>query len=286
MKRSVKLTESELVKVINRIVESYSDETYDDEDYVEVFFQYFRPWVKKNHGDEIGEYPLSYLVKKYISEFALDNGMHPDNVIFGYRNNLTNAAHVGKKLVQQGKHKLPTLRSQEKFTEKYKKPLEFFLSDLNLPDFIKVEFIEDTPYKVYMKVDVDWERLIKYQGDVRPNFDVIYRELKKRIEDFLGVEIGNPTYGQLSFNMNKQYVGVDEWVKKTLNKEIKKKIKELPNARILHAIRFEAYGSSSSMGGELKLSFKSWNGASEFIKSVKSLLQEMGYNTEILHVGR
>ena len=253
MKKVLTLTESELIKVINRIVESYGDDVYNEEDYVEVFLNYFRPWVKKNHGDEIGEYPLSYLVKKYISEFASDNGMHPDNVIFGYRNNLTNAAHVGKKLVQQGKHKLPTLRSQEKFTEKYKKPLEFFLSDLNLPDFIKVEFIEATPYKVYMKVDVDWEGLIKYQGDTVPKFDLIFREMKKRIEDFLGVEIGNPTYGQLSFDMNKQYVGVDEWVKKTLNKEIKKKIKDLPNARILHAIRFEAR-NSGSMGGDLKLS--------------------------------
>lgn len=284
MKKVLSLTESELIKVINRIVESYSDEVYNDEDYVEVFLNYFRPWVKKNHGDEIGEYPLSYLVKKYISEFALDNGMHPDNVIFGYRNNLTNAANIGKKLVQQGKHKLPTLRSQEMFTEKYKKPLEYFLTELNLPDFIKVEFIEQTPYNVYVKLDVDWEGLIKYEGDVRPNFEKIFGELKKRIEDFLGIEIGNPTYGQLSFKMNKQYVGVDEWVKKTLNKEIKKKIKELPNAsRMLHAIKFETNGSSN-MGGDLKLSFKNWNGRNDFIKSVKSLLQSMGYNTEILNV--
>jgi hypothetical protein len=82
MKKVLSLTESELIKVINRIVESYNDDTYDDEDYVEVFFHYFRPWVKKNHGDEIGEYPLSYLVKKHVAEFAVDNGMNPDNVIF------------------------------------------------------------------------------------------------------------------------------------------------------------------------------------------------------------
>jgi hypothetical protein len=283
MKKVLSLTESELIKVINRIVESNSDEVYNDEDYVEVFLNYFRPWVKKNHGDEIGEYPLSYLVKKYISEFALDNGMNPDNVIYSYRNNLTNAAYVGKSLVKQGKHKLPTLRSQEMFTEKYKKPLEYFVTELNLPDFINVEFIEQTPYNVYVKLDVDWVGLIKYQGDVRPNFETIFRELNKRIEDFLGIEIGNPTYGQLSFKMNKQYIGIDEWVKKTLNKEIKKKIKELPNARILHAIKFET-NSSRNMGGDLKLSFKNWNGRNDFIKSVKSLLQSMGYNTEILNV--
>jgi hypothetical protein len=286
MKKTLSLTESELIKVVSRIVESYTDDMYNDEDYVEVFLQYFRPWVKKNHGDEIGEYPLSYLTKKYMAEFAKDIGLSPENVIYGYKGTLGNASNIGKNLVKQGNHKMPSLRSQEKFTEKFKKPLEFFVNELNLPEFMELSFTENTPYKVYVTLKIDWEGLIKYQGDVKPNFEIIFRELKKRIENFLGVEIGNPTYGQLSFKMNKQYIGVDEWVKKTLNKEIKKKIKELPNAmRILHAIRFETH-SSSSMGGDLKLSYKSWNGSNEFIKSVRSLLQDMGYNTEILQVGR
>ena len=282
MKKVLSLTESELIKVINRIVESYSDDVYSDEDYVEVFFHYFRPWVKKNHGDEIGEYPLSYLVKKYVAEFATDNGMHPDNVIFGYRNNITNAANIGKKLVQQGKHKLPSLRSQEKFTEKYKKPLEFFISELNLPDFIKFELVEQNPYNIHVQFDVDWEGLIKFQGTEKIKPDAIVKELTQKISNFLGVEIGNPTYGQLSLKLNKNYVGVDEWVKKTLNKEIKKKFRELPNSRILHAVKFET--KSYELGGELKLSFKSWNGRNDFIKNAKELLQSMGYNTNILNV--
>lgn len=282
MKKVLSLTESELIKVINRIVESYNDDVYDDEDYVEVFFHYFRPWVKKNHGDEIGEYPLSYLVKKHVAEFAVDNGMNPDNVIFSYRNSLTNAVNIGKSLVKQGKHKLPSLRSQEKFTEKFKKPLEFFISELNLPDFIKFELIEETPYNILARFDVDWEGLIKYQGTEKVKPDAIIKELTQRIKDFLGVEIGNPTYGQLSLKLKKDYVGIDEWVKKTLNKEIKKKFRELPNSRILHAIRFET--KSYELGGELKLSFKNWTGRNDFIKNAKDLLQSMGYNTNILNV--
>ena len=283
MKKVLSLTESELIKVINRIVESYSDDVYNDEDYVEVFFHYFRPWVKKNHGDEIGEYPLSYLVKKYVAEFATDNGMHPDNVIFGYRNNITNAANIGKKLVQQGKHKLPSLRSQEKFTEKYKKPLEFFISELNLPDYIKFDLIEENPYNIWVIFDVNWEGLIKYQGTEKIKPDAVVKELTQRISDFLGIEIGNPTYGQLSLKLKKDYVGIDEWVKKTLNKEIKKAVRGLPRAPLmLHAIKFET--NNPSIGGELKLSFKSWNGRNEFIRTVKELLQSMGYNTNILKI--
>ena len=282
MKKVLSLTESELIKVINRIVESYSDDVYNDEDYVEVFFHYFRPWVKKNHGDEIGEYPLSYLVKKYVAEFARDNGMHPDNVIFGYRNNITNAANIGKRLVQQGKHKLPSLRSQEKFTEKYKKPLEFFISELNLPDYIKFDLIEENPYNILVIFYINWEGLIKYQGTEKVKPDAVVKELTQRISDFLGIEIGNPTYGQLSLKLKKDYVGIDEWIKKTLNKEIKKKFRELPNSRILHAVKFET--NSYELGGELKLSFKSWNGRNDFIRNAKDLLQSMGYDTNILNV--
>ena len=279
MKKTVTLTESELVKVINRIVESYTDDTYDEEDYVEVFFDYFRPWVKKNHGDEIGNYPFSYLTKKYMKEFATDNGINPEQFILGYRGTLGNAAKVGREFVKMGKHKLPSLRSQDKFTEKFKKPLDYFVNQLNLPDFMTINFSE--PYNVNVKLLIDWEELIKYQGEKIFKPDEIRNELKKKIEDFLGVETGNPTHGQLAFNFSKVYVGVDEWIKKSLNKEIKKKIKELPNAkRILHAIKFET--SSYSLGGELKFSFRSWNGKSDFMKSVRELLKSMGYNIEIL----
>jgi hypothetical protein len=281
MKKTVTLTESELVKVINRIVESYTDDTYDEEDYVEVFFYYFRPWVKKKHGDEIGNYPFSYLTKKYMKEFATDNGINPEQFILGYRGTLGNAAKVGREFVKIGKHKLPSLRSQDKFTEKFKKPLDYFVNQLNLPDFMTINFSEETPYNVNVKLLIDWEELIKYQGEKISKPDEIRNELKKKIEDFLGVETGNPTHGQLAFNFSKVYVGVDEWIKKSLNKEIKKKIKELPNAkRILHAIKFET--SSYSLGGELKFSFRSWNGKSDFMKSVRELLKSMGYNIEIL----
>ena len=284
MKKTLILTESELIKVVNRIVESYSDDTYDDEDYVEVFLQYFRPWIRANHGDEVGEYPLSFLVKKYIAEFAEANGIRPEEVIYGYRNNLTNSANIGKRLVKMGKHKLPSLRSQEKFTERYKKPLDFFVAQLGLPEFIKLNFTEKTPFNVEVEFLINWEGLIKYQGEGTFHTDRIKKEIRDKIQGFLGVEFGNPVHGQLKLDFGRpQYIGVDEWVKKTLNKEIKKAVRGLPRAPLmLHAIKFET--NNPSMGGELKLSFKSWNGRNDFIKSVKELLQSMGYNTNILKV--
>ena len=284
MKKTLILTESELIKVVNRIVESYSDDTYDDEDYVEVFLHYFRPWIRANHGDEVGEYPLSFLVKKYIAEFAEANGIRPEEVIYGYRNNLTNSANIGKRLVKMGKHKLPSLRSQEKFTERYKKPLDFFVAQLGLPEFIKLNFTEKTPFNVEVEFLINWEGLIKYQGEGTFHTDRIKKEIRDKIQGFLGVEFGNPVHGQLKLDFGRpQYIGVDEWVKKTLNKEIKKAVRGLPRAPLmLHAIKFET--NNPSIGGELKFSFKSWNGRNEFMRSVKELLQSMGYNTNILKV--
>ena len=285
MKKTLILMESELINVVSRIVESYNDEIYSEEDYVEVFLQYFRPWVRRYHGDEVGDYPLSYLVKKYISDFAVDNGIRPEDVIYEYKSNIGNASNVGKKIVNQGKHKLPSLRSQEKFTERFKKPLEFFLNELNLPDYITLNFIEDTPFNVKVEVKVDWLELIKSKDGKSFNLNRIKDTIERRVMDFLGIELGNPTHGQLKLNINSpEYVGVDEWIKKDLNKVIKKKIREIPNAsRILHAIKF-GVTKGNTMGGALEFSFKSWSGKNDFIKNVQELLQSMGYNTNILKV--
>jgi hypothetical protein len=286
MKKTLTLTESELIKVINRIVESFNDENYDDEDFVEVFLHYFRPWVKKNHGDEIGEYPLSYLVKKYISDFCVDNGIRPEDVTVTWRNTLTNASNIGREFVKAGKYKLPSLRSQAKFTERYKKPLAFFIEQMDLPDFMKIAITEDSPFKVYARLEVDWERFIKSEGDRKYKMNEISKELTDKIKSFLGVELGNPTHGQLSFNFyGVEYDGIDEWVKNDLNKVIKKKIKELPDAkRVIHGIKF--IPGTQNLGGYMEFSYKdvSWSARKPLKDNIRELLKSMGYNPNYLRV--
>lgn len=69
MKRLIKLNETELEKLIIMISENIDLSDYKDEDFLEVFINHFRPWVKLKHGDEVGEYPMSLLVTKYFDEF-------------------------------------------------------------------------------------------------------------------------------------------------------------------------------------------------------------------------
>ena len=70
MKKVIKITEEELKKLIPVLLEEFNLNDYSDEDFVEVFVKYFRNWVKKKHGDEIGGYPMSLLFKKYTNEFT------------------------------------------------------------------------------------------------------------------------------------------------------------------------------------------------------------------------
>lgn len=282
MKKNVILSESELVKVIGKIVESIDTDNYDNEDFVEVFLQFFRPWVKINHGDEVSEYPLSYLVKKYALDFSTDNGLTSYHLSSVSYSNLKVASEIGREIVKKGMKKLPTLRPKMKFTEQFKTPLEFFMNQLGLPDFFNFEFIEESPYNVLISLKVDFETLLRYPTDTKFTFGAIENQIKKRIVDFLGAEIGNPIYGQLGLSFRFNYVGVEEWVKNQLNKVIKKKIKEIPESSIVSQIRFET--KNYYMGGAITINFRTYRNTIQFRENVKKVLTGLGYNVKTLEV--
>ena len=82
---------------------------------------YFRPWVKKKHGDELGQYPLSLLIKNHMSEFAEDYDVSDE--IKGYYCSYRTMVNVGRELAQKGVHKMPSLKKEGLFLEKYKKAI-------------------------------------------------------------------------------------------------------------------------------------------------------------------
>lgn len=258
---------------------------YKDEDFLEVFINHFRPWVKLTHGDDVGEYPMSLLVSKHFDEFAKDLGMN-ERYYGGRTNNLVRA---GREIVSLGKHTLKSLKSEVKFTERYGTALDMFVKQLELPDFISIDFTEDTPFKVWGQVKVDYPKLVKSEGKVDiGSTHQIKRNLENYITSFMGIEFGNATHGNLDFNISGSidYVGVDEWIKQVLNKQIKKKIKELPDAkRFVHSIRYSV--DSSNFYSTMKLVFTSytrWEAQNAFKGKVRELLREMGYNDEVIRV--
>ena len=149
-----------------------------------------------------------------------------------------------------------------------------------------LEFTEDSPYKVYGRFIVDWDKAIHDKSVEALNSSKLSTEFMETLSNFIGIELGSPTHGKLDLNIGGSivYEGVDEWITKTLNKEIKKKIRALPNSHVLHSVKFTT--SSNSVGGYITLTYKSnaWRSSSGFTDDVRELMSNLGYNTDILRV--
>jgi hypothetical protein len=285
MKRIHTLTESDLERIVKTVLESFNANEYEDEDFVEVFLSYFRPWVKKTHGDEIGQYPLSLLIKNHIEEFAKDYGLEDFTPRYhGTHRNMTN---LGRSFAEKGIHQMPNLRNKGLFLEKYKKAITFFNERLNLPEWITLNLTEQSPYVVRGNFKVDWDKAIRDKSEESYNASNLSQEFIDLLTNFAGIELGSPAHGKLDLSIRGsfEYDGVDEWIKNTLNKEIKKKIRALPNSHVLHSVKFVTSGVS--LGGYITLTYKSngWRYSSDFTKDVRELIGNLGYNTDILRVG-
>lgn len=284
MKRIISLTESELMNVVKTILEQVNLDDYISEDFVEVSLQYFRPWVKQTHGEEIGQYPLSFLLKKHLDEFCEDK--HIDLGSAYYSNNYNKLAAIGKSIVKKGLHELPSMKPKGLFTEKYKKGITALLDRLDIPDYMELKITEPEPYNVKIKTYIKFESLLKSQ-DKLSGTQVITNKLRQYLQDYMGVSYGLASHGELNLYIDDSplYLGQDEWVKNVFNKELKKKIKEIPEAKsILRSIRLDV---SPYLYATIKLIFNGssrWNSQREFKVKVIDLLKEMGYNTLILKV--
>lgn len=284
MKRTISLTESELMNVVKTILEQVNLNDYLLEDFVEVSLHYFRPWIKQTHGEEISQYPLSFLIKKYLDEFCQDKHIVLSDKY--YSTNYTKLGAIGKVIVEKGLHELPSMKPKGLFTEKYKKGLNALMESLDIPDYMELKITEPEPYNVTVKVYVKFESLLKSKNRTSTS-STITNKLRQYLQDYMGVTYGLASHGELNLKIYDSpiYLGQDEWVKNVLNKEIKKKIKELPNAKsILRSIRFDV---SPYLYATIKLIFNShssWSSQRDFKQKVIGLLTEMGYNPLILKV--
>ena len=259
---------------------------YSDEDFIEVFVEYFRPWIRKTHGDEIGKYPMSLLVKKYLEEFNNDYGIEG---YLGYGNMLAKMAKVGYYLARNGVRELPSLNKGFLFTEKFKKIIDHFFSQYNFPDFIKLRFEENSPFNVYGYLEVEFEPAMKYEGNLN---EVVKfgTEFVKFIENYLGFERGSTAHGKLNINMgNPRFVGQEEWINKFFNKTFKKEIKKLPYTQAyLHSVKIEIQSYNGAYS-KILLTYKrntSWTAENKIPEEIRGYLQGLGYNTNNLRVER
>lgn len=286
MTKKIIILESQLNSILEETEEiSFSD--YTDEDYFDAFFYIFRKWLKKKHGEETFRYPMSYLLNQYSKEFILDtlgqdflSGRLRDEGD-DYRINRWDLPRVVQELVKKKVHNLPSVQKQESFLEKYQSFIDMIVPSLELPNFVNLRLEEKKPQRVTVTPVIGYEEWLKHPERFYTSRGNMEKKFLDYLENFLGVEIGNPAHGQTEILFrNPSRLGEEEWIKQELNKKLKKQIRALPYSQNLKAIRFTADDS----GGEMKLIFKDmagWSQRREFKNSVQELLTQEGYGPNL-----
>jgi hypothetical protein len=281
MEKFSTLTEKDVKRITNLIKEQVDVSEYDDSDFIEVFVKYFRPWIKKFHGDEVSEYPMSHLVKKYTADFIKDYGIEIRDRY--YSNDLKKLVDIGKSIVVKGAHNLPSLKKEGRFLEKYDKGLKALIEYLDLPKFMKIKFREDKPYNVGVWIEANFDEMLKYDGEVKDNSKYM-DELKNYISSFLGVEYGSPAHGNLQLHVHSPTLeNEEEWVKNVFNKKIKTAIRNLPNAKgKIHSTKLNV--NRTSFKANIQLTFRqgNWRVENDLNKGTKDILLSMGYSPKRL----
>ena len=282
MSSKLYLNESQLIYLIRSIVEGRDDEfQYSEFDYSSAFLKIFTDWMKKNVPEKFWEYPIGFLIKKYSHPFLVDTTADevfndPDHEI-----NRWDIDRIVKAAVKRGIYKFPSMYSEEKFTEKYKKAIPLIIENLDLPGFAQVNFVEEKPNFVTVHTKVFYSNMLLSDDKKSVNKSTVQKKITDFLENYLNVDIGEPAYGKVKFNFPEiELVGVDEWVKDVLNKIIKPDIKKLPNGNSIQSIRFKP----SNNGGTMKLVFKwtaGYSNKSELRESIKEYLKSIGINNKL-----
>ena len=278
------ITESQYNLAIskNLVFEAVNLSGYDDEDFIEVFLTYFRPWIKSKHGDEIGGRPFSYLLNTYLKEFCQDMGI--DTGFIRYSSKTSLMSRAGREIVLLGKHTLPTLRSQKKFSEQHKRGLAIALKMLDLPDYVNIRIEEDEPYEVDIFADVDFAQAAKDLSIDSPFTKIQQKmsyQLPRFIEETMGIKRGKPVLGELEFHGMTNVLNFDEWVKKEGRVFKRALADKFPSD--YRQLRFN-YGNNRP---EIKIGFTRYTGfnkKSQISEYLREVLAEKGYNTSAFNI--
>ena len=254
---------------------------YSDEDFIEVFVEYFRPWIKETHGDEVGMYPMSLLVKKYLDDF---NNHYELYVGSAYGGILLRMAKSGMALAKKGIKKLPSLNKDFLFTEKFKKVIDHFVSSYNFPDFVTLHLEEKTPFNIRAYLTMDFVPTMKYDGSLN-KISGFNQEFINLIKNYLGFEIGSTAHGKLNLiTEGIRFIGFENWVDTFFNKKFKKEIRELPKVNAyLHSVKV----NTSDTTCEIRLTFRRhtrWENQESVKIEIINYLEGLGYNKNRLIV--
>jgi len=253
-----------------------------NEDFVDYWSQFVRFYAKETGRDYSSKVPISFLTQKLIKEIIdrYELSVKSTNIT------TTSIRLMVRELIDKGAIEIESVRPKEKFTEKFKNPIQRLTSQLNLNPNFTLEFIEESPNEIYVNISIDVEDWFKTSVQDKDIALSTYGKVLRLFEKFLGIELGNPIYGQIRFiNGGVDIKRADEWVKKIFVKQIKPKIKNSEYGGMIQRMQVE-FGRTSF---EIQIVSPRHQRRSNYNNSglesiIKNIFSEMGYNPESVSV--
>lgn len=261
----------------------FNEDEYEDIDFFDVFFTLFKTWITKKYGEKYQHHPMSLLVRMKAEEFFKEMGVEISEDDLGNFSSYDIRKYT-KELVKMGKAKLPNIKRKGKFLERYGNVLQDFVSKLNLPSNISLEFEENTPYVVRMIVYDDIIKKMQDESGRSTSRYTLRDKIGKYIENYLGIEIGNPAHGKLEIQSPEiETLNLDKFKKEFVKKKIRPALQEAGFANKVKSIRISSDGGAS-VGFKLVFNSETWQNdpRKQAQKIVKKVLDDNGFkNTTV-----
>jgi len=292
MGRVIKISESDIVKISKLIYESEIDlRQYDDEDFIEIFILNFRRWLIDNYGNETKNYPLSYVVNRYLSDYCKsikdfnDDCLSSSRYYYSPKNEMIK---VGQFLAKSGLEKIGKVPLSFKHTERYKKMWETAIKKAKIPSFVSYKLIEETPFNVVFEMEYDFDDFLRSNEsfDRRRGIEGIPNNIREFLEKFGGVKFGRLQHGDVNFTNRIIVNNGDMWTDKKFMTKLKKQFKQKPSvADNVHSLKFHFDRYDNKPAIKIAFKYGNWNTRRTTVSSeIRDVLRANGFNIDNIKI--
>lgn len=199
---------------------------YSSDDYAYLYFDALRDFATSRGFNVPKRINVSWLVDNFQEEF-LQSLVSVDPNILEKVKYSKNPMSLGRTLIQIGVIDFDKIQN-EMFTDTHKGLIKLAIKRMNLPKFVKVRVEEQEPLKIVVKLEVDYEKMVKNPTSKPFNFDYRVELFRDTLSEISGIKKGNYTSGFLTvLNFNPEFIN-DEKVINAYIKRLRQEVKNSP----------------------------------------------------------
>lgn len=200
-----------------------------DSDYEIIFYDMLRDFAFERNPKLSRRINMSYLMTNFLDSFIKHYNLDKNKTRYSPRGI---PAIYGRELYDAGLYEVSIYSPEKKFTDTFKRYLNWSISKMNIPKEVNYTVTEEIPNNVEFRTFINYEDIVK-SGQVNPeilkytsrSYSSPFNKLVSDLKSELNLKKGNPTEGGIQFNVYEtEYTGRQEWTQKFL-KQLRKFVK-------------------------------------------------------------